>query len=129
MHITEDAALDALRRAVESRGADYKDPNWATSVDGGCRYERDGGPSCIVGTALFYLGVLPEVLHAMDLAFDPVINGDGSAVLQTYGHTLEGEAVERFATAQHEQDSGHTWGHAYDAALLDHKEDREARSL
>ena len=67
IEIDKQTALDLLERVVEMRGADYV---YKKNTDSGfgltCTYERDGEPSCAVGTALHLAGVDTDLLAEMD---------------------------------------------------------------
>lgn len=82
-----------------------------------CNYTADDrsirGPGCIVGTALFALGVPYEVLMEMDQAGDSMITDeDVLSILRENDFVLGQGVVRYFGDAQWEQDRGSTWGEA-----------------
>lgn len=115
-------ALEALARVVKDAGEEYVDPA-AVQGNMGCRYVRDGEPSCIVARVLSHLGVPVEVLRSMDASFNPQIGYDGKGVLHDYGVGLDAYATGALMAAQGIQDGGGSWGYALDKA----REDVEAR--
>lgn len=114
LSIDGNKALEALAHVVQEAGEEYVDPAALGNV--GCRYVRDGEPSCIVARVLSHLGVPVEVLRNMDASFNPQIGYDGKGVLHEHGVLLDAYATAALATAQATQDGGGTWGHALDKA-------------
>ena len=108
-------ALEALAHVVKDAGEEYVDPG-AVQGNMGCRYVKDGKPSCIVARALSHLGVPVEVLRSMDTSFNPQIGYDGKDRLHDYGVVLDAYATSALAVAQGIQDGGGTWGYAVDKA-------------
>jgi hypothetical protein len=96
----------ALREAVSLKGRDYVYPK---DAQGSClyienRYTEDQAPSCIHGHALTSLGVdIPSILEETSIV----------QVLCKLGVTDKG-LITAAALAQEFQDSGKTWGEAYD---------------
>lgn len=65
---TTEQAMDALRKAVELKGADYVYPDSeknSGNSDGTCMYSHKGQPSCIVGHVINILD--PEVFAGLVL--------------------------------------------------------------
>lgn len=108
--ITGKQALEALRKAVELRGADFIYPEeWRTESHGQCRYVHEGQPACIVGVALDTLGV--NLIGRANASADALlINPSWSDVDVTL------EATRIFYRAQVTQDNRQTWGAALAAA-------------
>jgi hypothetical protein len=112
MRINRRAALNALRQCVDERGGFYV---YESTV---CRnWERDTDqPGCIVGLALFKLGVprafLKDESHeTMSIrALVPYLKGTGI--------TLSKPAIRAFWIAQILQDRRATWGDAVVAARV-----------
>ncbi|WP_037355444.1 hypothetical protein [Amycolatopsis orientalis] len=107
-------ALELLERAVKEKGADYLYPRTYTAGLPVCAYERNGKPSCLVGTALSYTGVTVEQLREMDAAgyasFARLYMDDRLPV------ELTDDAVDVFQAAQTAQDIGDIWGTALEKA-------------
>lgn len=102
--ITKATAISAVRQAVKAKGRDH------TAV---CSYMDGGQPACIVGHALFNLGVEPRVL-------DRIEGGTIGTAQRTLLHEdveITLKALDFLDTAQTEQDNGETWGVALDRAL------------
>lgn len=106
--ITAYLARKALNEAVEVHGPDHVAP---------AEYVESGGndPGCLVGTALFHLGVPVSALREMD---DQVVGAEGSEidgghcldVLAKHGFRLTDVAARVFKAAQDAQDAGDEWG-------------------
>lgn len=120
MSFTTEQFTEALKKAVETRGADYVypkfdptadgfDPDWHTNV-GTCRYQTTKGePACIIGLAISILGEEVPDYGNMDNA------GDNLRRLGIGDHDCQYAADH----AQMKQDSGKTWGEALEAYLLE----------
>lgn len=113
-----DEVLAALEKIVRGREG-YIDPR-SKAMGLPCKYVLDGVPSCIVGQALFALGVPIKVLQEMDFVSDPMFAEDGGRVLSGHGYTFTGGARDMLVLAQEEQDGGRTWGVALDVARQTH---------
>jgi hypothetical protein len=114
-----DEARRLLVEAIELKGADYVYPKnydgmGATCLyqnydliregdDGGTRYERPTGPSCIVGHVLIAKGVDPIELAARE--------GD-SALDVAQLEFVDPVVLDALDAAQAAQDGGQTWGEA-----------------
>lgn len=111
MIIDKAKAIELLERAVAEKGADYVDP--AALAPGGCVYTINGHPACIVGYAYFYAGATLGQLSRLNAfgSIDGVLASDVELPIDT-----EIEAINAFAAAQEEQDSGWSWGVALEAA-------------
>lgn len=122
------AALALIKLAVTEKGEDY-----TYDSSGGCDYQRDGAPSCIVGHALSYLGVPGEALSRLDAANYEYEDEDGylhatvgstdidtltdvGALEELAGVRIDSDAQRVFSVAQLNQDKGLVWGGAYLAA-------------
>lgn len=116
--ITVEQLGRALAEVVAEAGSDYQYvTDTGTEIRGRCVYQRDGAPSCMVGHALFKLGVPVDVLAQLDVASEDgepcaIDDSDAYSVLSDAGFVLDSEAAERAAMAQTKQDSGWTWGAA-----------------
>lgn len=101
-------ALDAMDRCVAERGASYiytpEEPNMCVYWHGN---PEEGEPGCLVGMALFKLGVPAELLYdcnslgITNLAEE--LAADGTATITT-------PAVDMFRDAQNWQDKEESWG-------------------
>lgn len=111
--ITLDMVMEGLKAAVEKNGIMYIDPR---SASRGCQYAIGGEASCIAAVVLNHNGVPVEVLQRMDW-HGQVIDADNVlADLEGAGFKLEGRPLQVLRVAQGYQDSGDTWGIAYDMA-------------
>lgn len=75
----------------------------------GCKYVKDSNPSCLVGQALFRLGVPIDLLKMYDGFAD---SGAGTVLYEDLYERDDPDAVGKCAVAQNEQDSGASWGTA-----------------
>lgn len=119
MSFTTEQFTEALKKAVETRGANYVypqfdptetvyDEDWHTFV-GTCRYQTSTGePACIIGLAISILGA--EVPDHGNLD-----NAGENLKRLAIGDDLCREAADY---AQGLQDSGSAWGDALNAYLL-----------
>jgi hypothetical protein len=101
-HITRTFALNLLNDIVKDEGAD---------TTAKCRYTDpfDNVPVCIVGHALFRLGVpLAELAKLEGEAADTVL----SSFDQMGYFDVDDDAVELLTEAQTKQDNGAHWGDA-----------------
>lgn len=119
--ITLQEAMQALDACVAERGEDYVYPE-AGKRGGTCLYwwsddklpDTPGaaslprGPACIVGLALFKLGVSSD--HLEDGGF--VNSSTLLSILERAGWSIEGGVRGLFREAQCEQDQGTAWGNA-----------------
>lgn len=118
--ITREEALHALNEAVASKGYDYVDADAAMGHT--CRNIRkqDDGtwvPSCIVGTALVWLGIPIEWFvetdcHAVSVATVAERLHRASLV------NIPEDVLDFLADAQTKQDQKHPWGEAVAYAYL-----------
>ncbi|ONI73114.1 hypothetical protein ALI144C_45015 [Actinosynnema sp. ALI-1.44] len=112
IRITARVARRMLDVVVQSYGRKH-DVN-----DGACSYVWDGAPICMVGVALYLLGVTEHELAEMDRQDTP-----GIAVVVLPARVRMTQAARKvFAAAQHAQDfgmdrDGLSWGEALDLAL------------
>lgn len=113
--IDKEDALNGLRAAVATKGADYVYES--PPLNDGlymCLYvqEIDGElhPRCIIGYALHHLGVPLQVLAAADNNNENV--RELAHRLRDHGYQLTDDAIEVLQAAQIEQDSamGHNFG-------------------
>lgn len=107
--IDREEAVALLHRALELKGENY-----VYNEGFSCQYERNGGPSCIVGYALHFAGVSTDALSDLDAHDDTQI--DMLAVEGTLedvtGVKLTPDALKVFTRAQEEQDRKVPWGKA-----------------
>ena len=105
-------AITLLREVVKGKEEYvYKRP--VGSSGPACVYQANGEPSCVVGKALFKVGVTADELDAMDRT--GVHTGINSVTLpERVSLTNDARAV--FAAAQEKQDRGTEWGIALRAA-------------
>lgn len=142
---TENHTLDApeafelLERAVATRGRDYNylhaNPAENEMLGPRCRYEKDGGPSCVVGVALSLGKLAPlDTLRFLDNAEphdegpldeagypldpDPSIDTTWTRLVlaEKANLALTPEAATLLRRAQSAQDRGHSWGDALNLA-------------
>lgn len=106
--ITKAKAISAVRQAVKTQGREYV---------ADCVYQSKGQPGCIVGHALFNLGVSIDVLDAMDQHAAPITWPPILDILADRGVTVTPKALDFLETAQTVQDTTATWGKALDTAL------------
>lgn len=118
--ITREEALHALNMAVASKGPNYVDKDAAAGLI--CRNvvkAEDGTwvPSCIVGTALVYLGVPPEWFE-MARCTSVSIATVAIRLVERDLLNIEEAAIELMVEAQTAQDNKQTWGDAVARAYL-----------
>lgn len=82
----------------------------------GCKYVKDSKPSCLVGHALFRLGVPLDQLKVYDNTNDFSGSAIGTVLLGDLYERDDPIAVEKCTVAQKEQDSGASWGTAVQRA-------------
>lgn len=118
--ITREEALHALNEAVAMKGPNYVDV-FAARGDT-CRNvvrdeEGEWAPSCIVGTALVWLGIPAEwFAESQCLA---VTATTATTRLRNAGlMDFSEDAVELLSDAQSKQDQKHSWGEAVAYAAL-----------
>lgn len=116
MQITREDAINAMSEAVHDKGFNY------VYEPATCVYSTiENGeftPSCLVGHALFNLGVNPEVIYELDSSGDTGINDEGPrTTLRAAGVNIEPDAFTAFVRAQHAQDNRETWGYALKDAM------------
>lgn len=111
-HITKTAALRALKKAVDKKGADhiYERVDLRGVVSAACAYidPDTRQPSCIVGHVLVDLGVDPDRLALPginNLAFNQTL-------LERLSITASPAALVILRQAQYAQDCGEPWGDA-----------------
>lgn len=113
---TTEQAMEALRKAVELKGANYMYPdsekNTRTS-EGTCMYSHKGQPSCIVGHVINILD--PKVfagLETQEMLYGP--QGAEDLTLQGYlpADFWSKDTGRVMAIAQGMQDTRHSWGDA-----------------
>lgn len=108
-------ALDLLRKAVETRGGDYRYTPPTGTI--GCVYVHAGSCSCLIGVALHLLGWTVEEIEQLDTR-----GHLGTAVGTLAGKITADTPDGRLANsvlreAQSQQDNGRTWNDALAAAL------------
>ena len=117
--IDKDVALGALSGVIEKFGADHVYDSeglagcWYTALDQNGNLE----PACIVGQALWGLGVDPEVIENLN---EPgiITCDDNRTTLQSAGIVVSDAAYNVLREAQRVQDQGGTWGEALEAAQV-----------
>lgn len=118
-----------LVKAVEEKGADYIYPLAYKSADVEAGYESEcvyatldeqgnKAPSCLVGHAFSYDGLLSEVSADEGMA--------ARVVAERIGYSSNDSVLGALDAAQNAQDRGGTWGEALDTFDL-HILDRRAR--
>lgn len=112
--ITYEDALRALNEAVKDRGYDYVYPR---EKRGACYNVFEGKPDCIVGWVLIHLGVPIEWFEPDTRDNDDVADTCKNLLAQSMFEFTE-DAKRLLADAQHDQDSGSTWGVAVTRAHL-----------
>lgn len=110
--ITEADFTAAIEKAVADKGPDYVYEDYA----GGCFYQIDKEPSCIVGTALVNLGFEADPRWDNGLHEDDHENTTADVTLPKF-FTVPDNVVRAARRAQITQDTGGTWG----AALENYK--------
>lgn len=105
IEFTAEAVTKALEESVAEKGADYvyiaPVIEWEMQT---CLYAIDGQPSCLIGHALYRLGVPIQKLEEI-----------GAITIETIAHTfgpMEDKLVIALNQAQLSQDGGETWGKA-----------------
>ena len=107
--------IELLGKAVEERGEDYTYPeDWKIYLDpdeqsGQCMYVQPdmAGPACIVGHVLYAYGLSLEELETIE---------SRTALAAGLEFGVDSASVNLLMTAQRAQDSGQTWGEAFDLA-------------
>lgn len=89
-----------------------ENPHFIYDASETCKYVKDRKPSCLVGHALFRLGVPIGQLEAYDSANDFSGSGIGAVLFGDLYEMDDPVAVEKCDLAQNEQDSGASWGAA-----------------
>ena len=78
-----------------------------------CVYIKDGKGSCLIGRALFNLGLIDASFEKSDR------NDDGfDFVAETLDLDIDRETLDFLERVQHRQDRGWTWGSAVDDARV-----------
>jgi len=119
--LSVESVAEALREAVEEKGADYVYTNEAgevanleNAVEIQCQYVHTDKPGCIVGNVLHRLGVPLYVLSDYETrpARSVVESLSGRGILE-----FERKALDMLRYAQSYQDNGNSWGDAEVRAL------------
>jgi hypothetical protein len=113
MHITFKDAHQAVKDAVEAKGADYVYSNPGSDR---CLYVHGDTPGCIVGHALYNLGASIDLLRVMDNADESIIDAVYDLELVPAGVTMTDKALKFLAEAQMAQDTSAPWGRALETA-------------
>lgn len=118
--ITVEEAVRALNEAVASKGYDYIDPDAASGNS--CRNVKytiggDLVPSCIVGTALVWLGVPVEWFRLRECESHSIYTLSGD-LRDTGTLDITEDALEILSVAQGQQDQRQPWGVAVTRAVL-----------
>lgn len=112
--IDSKALVEEVRSiAGEHSGHIYqdKDPNHPNTS---CFYERNGKPSCIMGQALFNLGVPIETLSAMDIKTGGIY--EFLTISEHSTDALDDDVLMWLNSVQNLQDNLKPWGYAVYAA-------------
>lgn len=115
-----EGAKRLLLEAIAERGRDYVDPNSSTVGGGGsCKYLKPDGetPDCGVGCVLFAHGLTAADLAVLDAA-NGYVGTPASTINKFFPGTLTPKAKYFLQAFQACQDTGGTWGDAYDEAIL-----------
>jgi hypothetical protein len=110
--VSNSEVMDSLTKIVSEQGEDfiYQPPEGTL---GQCQYVHNGRPDCLVGKALYQLGVSVDLLRTLDHEGGMNI---GKVDLAQLGLDMPPEALEALDTAQMLQDGQETWGTALQAA-------------
>lgn len=107
--ITVRRVKNAMEKAVREKGRNYV---YVRGESGWCEYVRDGAPSCLVGHALFYLGIPLSRLQEVEGDVPGVDGGPMADLLNEYEVPEEVRGALNYAQSQ--QDAGRSWGTALD---------------
>lgn len=87
----------------------------------GCFYIRDGKPDCLIGCALYNMGVKKNILQQLNRAINylPCSVDDivFTEILANNNWTIDQEAIKFATTVQSEQDAEQPWEKCYEAGL------------
>lgn len=104
---------------IEKEGRDfvYKEEERQDHDIAMCYYFEDGAPSCLVGRMFANNGLLTEEQVSGEDGEGNLLNEVTARSLVNFLGIEASEDVRKFLTTlQAEQDSGNTWGQAYDEA-------------
>lgn len=124
--VDKDVALGMIVGVIEKFGEDHVYPSEEL---GGCFYvvhddNDQPQPGCLIGQALWGMGVQPEVLEEMD-AIGSIINPNVLNILRREQVVIDPEAATILRAAQREQDYGNSWGRALKVAQEVYETGRE----
>ncbi len=106
--ITDEQYMQALEDVVDERGSDF-----VYDSSESCQYVRNGESSCLVGAALFKLGVPLETLSEWD---SRVSEGRSSTFDDIAPEGVSPRIVRAYTVAQSRQDCNETYGEALQGA-------------
>lgn len=117
--VTLEDARTAIQKVVAGR-EDFRYTD-GRDIERKCSYVGDNPrveePGCIIGTALFALGVPYAVLSELDTIGDSIISDERVLfTLGAHGYDLNEDVVAYFDAIQWEQDRGSVWGLAVNSA-------------
>jgi hypothetical protein len=124
--IDKDVALGMIVGVIEKFGEDHVYPSEEL---GGCFYvvhddNNQPQPGCLIGHALWGMGVRPEVLEEMD-SIGSISNPNVLKTLRREQVVIDPEAALILRAAQREQDCGCSWGSALKKAQEVYEAGRE----
>lgn len=124
--VDKDVALGMIVGVIEKFGEDHVYPSEEL---GGCFYvvhddNDQPQPGCLIGQALWGMGVQPETLALMD-SVGSISNPKVLDILRREQVVIDPEAAFILRTAQREQDYGNSWGRALKAAQEAYETGRE----
>ncbi len=119
LELTFEQARDGLRKAVETRGADFVYPDeWRVGASddfpgaGYCvNFGPDNEPRCIVGFVLWLNGITPDTDDWRTAGVDRLSGRDGDDNIETMLF-IDNKTYVMLAHAQGEQDKRRPWGDA-----------------
>lgn len=89
-----------------------ENPHFIYDASETCKYVKDSKPSCLVGHALFRLGIPIGHLEMYDNANDFAGSGIGTVLFEDLYEMDDPVAANKCTLAQDEQDDGVSWGAA-----------------
>lgn len=115
--VDKDVALGMIVGVIEKFGEDHVYPSEEL---GGCFYvvhddNDEPQPGCLIGQALWGMGVQPQVLGLMD-SVGSISNPRVLDILRREQVVIDQEAALILRAAQREQDYGRSWGRALKVA-------------
>lgn len=93
----------------------YKGKGGGVGKPGRCVYVRDGQPSCLIGHALWGLGLIDATLEQRGSG-QGFNTGDIHSLADTLKLDIDSDSLDWLSHAQYRQDVGNTWGDAVQLA-------------